>query len=235
MIATPLPVETAEEALRVARALGGHRYVAGQLVLVHALAFDALDGPDSPPALAEAIAWARTVLADVEVDAASRDPRLQRAASTEEWTAVLAAFWTPGDAGDRVHERLLSRLGVLDLSPGTHDPFDEAEEDEVHPVLIDAGWELHPLSALDPERHKGAIQAYDEPILFEAARFEEESAIPQRRHLQELPVLGAVELLRGVDTDGDLRAPLVLWTEGDATYHDYVVRGVLRAAKISPP
>jgi len=232
LIATDLPVENAADALRIARALGAHRYVAGRLVLVHALAFDALDGPGAPPALDEAIAWARTVLTDREIDAASKDPRLHRAASTDEWVAVLGAFWTPGDACDRVQERLLTRLAALDLAPGTHAPFDEGEEDDVHPVLIDAGWELVPLSALDPARHRGAMEAYDEPILFEAARFEEESSIPPIRHLQELPVFGAVELLRGVDPDGALLEPLVLWTEGDATYHDYVIRGVLRAARV---
>jgi hypothetical protein len=230
--ATPLPVSTAEEAIRVARALGGHRYVAGRLVMIHALAFDAQDVLLPSPALAEALVWARGVLADGDVDAASKDERLFRSASTDEYAAVLAGFWTPGERGDRVHERLMGKLQALDLPLGTHAPFDEAEEDEIHPVLIDAGWELHPLSALDPERHKGAIDSFDEPILFDAARFEEESAIPPLRHIQELPVFGAVELLRGVDPDGALLAPLVLWSEGNATYLDYVLRGVLRAAKV---
>jgi len=227
-----LPVSTALEAVRVARALGTHRYVAGRLVLVHALAFDALDLPDIPACLAEALGWARAVLRDPDVDAASKDPRLIRAASPDELASVLEGFWTPGPRADRVQERLMNALASLELSPGTHAPFDEAGEDEVHPILIDAGWELHPLAALDRERHKGAIESFGEPILFEAARFEEESAIPPLRSLQELPAFGAVELLRGVDGDGRLLEPLVLWTEGDATYHDYVVRGVLRAAKV---
>jgi len=237
VLARPLPVETAEEAIRLVRALGGHRYVAGRLVVVHALAFDAIDvGPDAQgevgPAIEEALAWARGVLADPDIDAASKDPRLFRPASPDEVTRVLEGFWTPGARADQVHERLMSRLEALGLEPGAHTPFDEDAEDDVHPCLVDAGWELHPLSALDPERHKGAIDAFDEPILFEAARFEEENAIPRLRHLQELPAFGPVELLRGVDPDGVLIEPLVLWTEGNEAYQDYVLRGAVRAAKV---
>jgi len=228
-----LPASTAAEAIRVARALGAHRYVAGRLVLVHALAFDALAGLEALTALKEALLWARRVLEDPDVDAASKDERLFRAASVDELVLVLESFWTPGQGADRVHERLMDSLARLELRAGHHAPFDEVGEDDIHPVLIDAGWELHPLSALDPEKHKGAIQAFGEPILFEAARFEEENAIPPPRTLQELPAIGAVELLRGVDGDGSLIEPLVLWTEGDATYHDYVIRGVLRAAKVA--
>jgi hypothetical protein len=232
MISIDLPVSTSVEAIRVARALGMHRYVAGRLVLVHALAIDAIDAPDSPQALAEALTWARGVLRDPDVDAASKDPRLLRAATPDELVHVLEAFWTTGPRADRVQERLMNALASLELSPGTHPPFCADDEDDLHPILIDAGWELHPLCALDPERHRGAIEAFGEPILWEAARFEEENTIPAPQSLQELPAFGAVELLRGVDGDGKLLEPLVLWTEGNATYHDYVVRGVLRAAKV---
>jgi hypothetical protein len=186
-----------------------------------------------PAGVEEAVSWARRVLEDPDVDAASRDERLFRAASADELVFVLEGFWTPGQRTDRVHERLMDSLARLELRAGHHAPFDEVGEDDVHPVLIDAGWELHPLTALDPERHKGAIEAFGEPILFEAARFEEENAIPPPRTLQELPAFGAVELLRGVDGDGNLIEPLVVWTEGHATYHDYVIRGVLRAAKVA--
>jgi hypothetical protein len=232
VIARPLPVSAAAAAIRLVRALGAHRYVAGRLVVVHALAFDAVDvpGAENPPA--EAIQWAKRVLADPDVDAASRDERLFRAASPDEVTAVLEAFWTPGARADRVHHRLMTRLESLDLDVGTHAPFDEGAEDDLHPCLVDAGWELHPLASLDPERHKGAIEAFDEHILFESARFEEENAIPPIRHLQELPAFGPVELLRGVDPDGMLIEPLDLWTEGNDVYQDYVLRGALRAAKV---
>jgi hypothetical protein len=231
VIAIELPLTTAAEAIRVVRALGTHRYVAGRLVLVHALAFDAIDLEDEP-LVSEAVSWARGVLEHPDIDPASKDERLFRAASVDEVLSVLAGFWTPGERADRVHDRLMSRLSRVGLDVSTHVPFDEGAEDDAHPQLLDAGWELEALAALDPERHKGAIEAFAEPILFEAARFEEENAIPKTRHLQELPVLGAVELLRGVDPDGALLEPLVLWTEGNETYLDYVLRGVLRAAKV---
>jgi len=111
------------------------------------------------------------------------------------------------------------------------EPFDEEREDEVHPLLVDAGWELLPLGELDPERHKGAIAAYGEPILFESARFEEQEAMPRPTHLYELPAIGPRELLEGA-RDGLLLHPFVLYVQGDETYVDYVIRGALKAAKI---
>jgi hypothetical protein len=236
VIARPLPVQTGEEAVRVIRALGGHRYVAGRLFAIHALAFDAVgaghaDGPLAS-GLADALAWARTVLDDASIDADSRDPRLLREATAAELASVIEAFWVPCPAADRTHDRLLDRFHVLGLDVPLHEPFDETVEDDVHPILVDAGWELVPLAELDPVRHRGVIEAYDEPVLFEAACFEEENAIPKRVPLQELPALGLVELLRGVDAEGMLREPFVLWTDGDEVYQDYLVRGVLKAAKL---
>jgi len=235
MIARTLPLSTASESIRFVRALGGHRYVAGRLVLVHAFAFAAVDASDAPPALGEALAWARTVLADPTVDPESKDERLFRTASPDEVTSLLLEFWTPNARSDRAHERLMDRFDALGLDLGIHAPFDEDVEDDVHPILIDAGWELCPLAALDRDRHKGAIDAFGEPIHFDAAKFEEENAIPSPRYLQELPVFGAVELLRGVDAEGSLVEPLVLWTEGHDAYQDYVLRGVLRAAQTPKP
>ncbi len=235
MIGRHLPVSTGSEAVRVIRALGAHRYVQGRLVTIHALAFDALAAAGAGPGpVAAACAWARAILEDPTVEVDSKDPRLFRDASADELAQVLEAFWVPGPAGERAHERLLDRAHAFELAVGAHAPFDEAFEDDVHPVLVDAGWELLPLSALDPVRHRGVVEAYGEPILYEAACFEEASAIPPRVHLQELPVLGLVELLRGVDGEGHLVEPLVLWTEGDEVYQDYLLRGVLKAAKVTP-
>jgi hypothetical protein len=87
-----------------------------------------------------------------------------------------------------------------------------------------------PLAHLDFERHKGAIQSFDD---FEVARFEEESAIPPIVTLHELPVLGGIELLAALDDGSMSRAPFVLWQQGHETYVDYVLRGVLRASKIT--
>jgi hypothetical protein len=145
---------------------------------------------------------------------------------------VLDAFWTPGEAARASRRALEDLLGRHELSVPTHPPFDESAEDEMHPLLVDAGWELLPLTELDPQRHRGAMDAFGNALTFESARFEEETAIPATTHLYELPALGPVELLRGVDDDGALVAPLVVWADGDETYLDYVVRGVRRAAKL---
>jgi hypothetical protein len=218
-----------DEALRVLRALGSHRYVAGRLHLVHAVALVSLGGREG---LGDAYAWARATLARQDVDAASRDERLWRRCTDAELVAVLDTFWTPGEAASTARHALRNQLQRYDLALAEHAPFDESAEDEMHPVLIDAGWELLSLAALEAERHRGAMDAFGDALAFESARFEEETAIPPVVHLYELPALGAVELLRGADARGALAAPLVVWADGDETYLDYVIRGVRRAAKL---
>jgi hypothetical protein len=231
MRALPLGAKRVDEALRVVRALGSHRYVAGRLHLVHAFAFAALDdGADE--VLGEARAWARAMLDNPRVDAASRDEALWRRVNEAELVATLAAYWTPGDGAERPRERLRRLLARHELVVGDHPPFDESIEDEIHPLLVDAGWELVPLASLDPERHRGAMAAFGDDFAFECARFEEETAVPAPTYLVELPAFGPVELLRGADELGVLAAPLVVWADGNETYLDYVVRGVRRAAKL---
>ncbi len=224
MEAVTLPVQTADDVARLVRALGKHRYVAGRAIYIHALAADL--GGDS-----ELETWARATLADPELDAASRDERLLRRATEEELALVLLAHWGT-DPGPRT--RLAERLAELELEVPDSEPFDADAEEDMHPLLVDAGWELIPLSELDPERHKGAIAAFSDPLWFESAKFEEENAIPKPAYLQELPALGPVELLRGCPA-GELAAELVLWTAGEPTYQDYVLRGVFRAAKLTSP
>jgi hypothetical protein len=219
--------------VRFTATLGKHRYVASRLHLVHAFVFEAIEaaGGSCPPATADAIAWARRAIGSGAIDLASRDERLYRRASDAELVAALEAFWGEG-ASPRVRGRLEERLAAIG-APAIADPsvlpFDETREDELFPVLLDVGWELLPLTQLDPERHRGAIQCFDD---FEVARFEEESAIPPRVTLHELPSLGSVELLHAFDDGGLLRAPFVLWQEGHEAYLDYVLRGVLRAARL---
>jgi hypothetical protein len=221
----------AEDVVRLVGALGKHRYVAGRLHLVHAFAIDAARPEDlaEDPAFADAAAWAKRVLGSGGViDLASKDERLYRRATDAELVAVLQAFW--GQAGE-ARARLLAHLASIDASPEPEgaSPFDETREEETFPVLVDAGWELLPLAQLDPVRHKGAIDSFDD---FEVARFDEESAIPKTVTLHELPILGGVELTQAVDAEGSLRAPFVLWQQGHETYLDYELRGVLRAAKL---
>jgi hypothetical protein len=241
MIGRELPARTPDEAARLVRALGSHRYIAGRLLLVHAFVFDAVARADIED-LREARDWAAATLADRSVDRASRDERLWRRATEKELAAALAVLWSTGPDGEAARTALAAHLASIDCLPATGQSasalFDETQEDEVFPVLVDAGWELLSLAALDPERHRGAIDAYGDAFTFECAKFEEASLAEAAdgvdapaHYLQELPVLGAAELLHGAEHD-ILRAPLVLWTEGSETYHDYVLRGVLRAAKL---
>jgi hypothetical protein len=51
--------------------------------------------------------------------------------------------------------------------------------------------------------------------------------------LHELPLFGALELAYALGDDGTTGAPFVLWQSGHGTYLDYVLRGVLRAAKLA--
>jgi hypothetical protein len=232
MDARDLPVETADDAARLVRALGQHRYIDGRLHLVHAFVFLALD---SAPELEAALEWARGVAADPSIERASKDERLWRRSSEIELAHALRAFWGPGDARERAHARLRELLAAAEIALSDAAPFDDEGEDGIFPILIDAGWELVPMARFDPQRHKGAIEAFGEPILFEAAKFEEESRFEPEAYLQELPALGPRELLDGASAEGTLAAPLTLWTSGPDAYHDYVLRGVLRAAKIGTP
>lgn len=144
---------------------------------------------------------------------------------------MLETFWTAADAAEQARTRLRERLASIDALPDEAvAPFDESREEDVFPVLVDAGWELLSLAHLDFERHKGAIQSFDD---FEVARFEEESAVPPIVTLHELPILGGLELLAALDESGTSRAPFVLWQQGHETYLDYVLRGVLRASRIA--
>lgn len=227
--------------VRVVRALGQHRYVAGRLHLVHAFAVEAACESDDPAvlaALAEAKSWAAGVLASPSIDRASKDERLHRRATDAELVAVLSAFWVPGEGRERASLRLAERLASIDVAPPDPSqlPFDETREEDLFPVLVDAGWELLALAELDPERHKGVIGAFaeagDPELSFEIAKFEEESAEARDAALEELPAMGAVELLAAIDAEGNARAPFVVWTSGHEIYVDYLLRGVRRAAKL---
>jgi hypothetical protein len=237
-----------DEALRVVRALGTHRYVAGRLHLIHAFAIAAIAGESTRPAeprdaegapctgpaplLADARAWASSVLGDRRIDPGSRDELLWRRCTDAELLAVLDAFWTAGDRARATRRALAALLERHGLSLPLHAPFDETAEGDMHPVLVDAGWELLPLSALDADRHAGCMGAFGDPLAFEVARFEEQTAMDPPAYLVELPAIGPLELLRGATEDGTLVDGLVVWAEGHETYLDYVMRGVRRAAKI---
>ncbi len=238
MIGHEIEAQNGDDLVRFVRALGQHRYVSGRLHLLHAFAVEAAcaSSDEQDPALGEARAWAAAVLADPDVDRASKDERLHRRATDAELVGVLASFWGSEERRMRAAVALAMRLVEIGCPPPdvSQMPFDESSEDDVFPVLVDAGWELYALQSLDPERHKGAIGAFDDALAFDVAKFEEANAVPEMVTLHELPALGAIELLAALDDDGSVRAPFVLWTSGNETYVDYVLRGVLRAAKIEP-
>ena len=241
MIGHEIDAGSGDGLVRFVRALGQHRYVASRLHLVHAFAVEAACASSEfeadDPALTDAKAWATAVLADPSIDRASKDERLHRRATDAELVAVLAAFWGAGERRERASLALAEHLVEVSAPPPDLDavPFEESSEEDMFPVLVDAGWELLPLAQLEPERHKGAIGAFDGALAFDIAKFEEESAVPPLVTLHELPALGALELLAAVDGDGETRAPFVLWTSGNETYVDYVLRGVMKAAKLSAP
>ncbi len=233
MIAIDFDVTHVDQVLRLVRALGAHRYVAGRLHLAHALGIASI-GDDAGGVLAEARVWAREMLelTPSGLEIASRDERLWRSCSDAEMIALFDAYWTPGARAHQTRDALRTLLERHGLTPGSGTPFDESVEDRIHPLALDAGWQLLDLRELDPERHKGAIAAYDDDLAFASALFEEEMAIPPPAHLYELPAIGPVELLEGASDTGELAQPFVLWAEGNDTYMDYVLRGVRRSARI---
>ncbi len=232
MIAIDLGARDAGEVARVVRALGSHRYVASRMHLLHAFALASLEGGPFEE-LAEGAAWATALLESGDVDIASRDERLWRASTEAEVAAVLTGFWSLGSAAQRARDRLRAWLARAELPIANGAPFDPDAEADIHPLLIDAGWELVPLAELDPVRHKGAIGGFGDALAFDVAKFEEAEAVPPLVHLQELPAIGPTELLTGVGDDGLLAEPLELWIDGSEPYHDYVVRGVRRQARLS--
>jgi hypothetical protein len=232
--AIELPPMSPAAAVRVVRALGAHRYVAERLHDVHAFVFEAAHADD---ALTEAKAWASSVLTDPDVDRNSKDPRLVRRATDKELTAALAAYWGEEPHCREARERLRALLADVDVTPALGQKaalFDERFEDDLYPVLLDATWKLLPLASLDHERHRGVLESYDE-LELASARFEEANAVPPREYLFELPLFGARELLSPEDEWGDLATRLVLWSSVEATYEDYLVRGILRSAKVAEP
>lgn len=211
MIGFDIEVSAPDDLVRLVRALGQHRYVASRLHLAHAFALEAIGDE-----------WARDVLADASIDEASKDERLVRRIDDKELVAVLAAFW--GD-DETARTKLRERIASIDAS-AEGVPFDDDREDDMFPILVDAGWELLPLLQLDPERHRGAMNAFGEQIAWEVAKFEEENQVPPVPTLHELPLIGAAELLRPLD------APFAIWQQGNETYLDYVLRGALKVAKL---
>ena len=165
MMAIDLGVRRVDQALRLVRALGAHRYVAGRLHLAHAFAVAAV-ADDAAGVLAAARDWALGTLenAGSGLDLGSRDERLWRRCSDAELAAVLDAYWTPGPRAHTTRAALRALLDRHGLTVSPHEAFDESVEDAIHPLTVDAGWELLTLRELDAERHKGAIASFGDDL-----------------------------------------------------------------------
>ena len=227
-----LETKDAEDVCQVIRALGAHRYVRSRLLLVHAALFVIAERYVSDALreeVAEGAKWAKETFAHPSIDPSSRDPLLWRKSSEKEICALLRTFWI--DAPHEAQADLRAWLLSVGLPFEDRPPFDESN-DAVHPTLIDAGWELLSYSQLTYARHQGLIDQFDDEVFFEAAKFEETSAMEMPVYLHELPAFGPNELLSAFDERGLLREPLIVWTSGPDRYHDYVLSGVARAARL---
>jgi len=224
-----LPITNGDEACRVVRALGSHRYVAGATHLAHVFTINAA-ARDERFTHAELSLWAAETMADTAIDKSSRDERLYRRVTTVELSDLLATFWV-APLPD-VRTTLAEQLETIGAVFPDAAPFEPSAEEEMFPLLIDAGWELLRYAELDPERHRGLVESFPEPILFESAKFEEACLPSPPTYLYEWPALGKRELLIEAGPGGTWNATPELWVDAPEPYIDYVLRGVLRAAKV---
>ena len=140
------------------------------------------------------------------LELASRDERLwRRVHGAPSSSAVLDAYWTPGARarGARETLRALPRTPRPRRRPICA-PFDEAAEDEIHPLLVDAGWELLASARSTPSatRERSARSGTRSRSKRPASKRRPRSR--RRPTSCELPAIGPVELLRGADDDGAL-------------------------------
>jgi hypothetical protein len=195
---------TGEELVRFVRALGKHRYVDGRLHVVHAFAVEAAHAATADPALDDAAAWASRVVSG-PIDLATKDERLFRKVTDPELVAVLDAFWSAGERRSVAHDKLRARLASIEVdleAECSRLPFDEDREDDVFPILVDAGWELVAIARFDRERHRGAIDAFGDEVGYQGAKFDEENAIPPLVHRRrDRKAAGSFRPLAGRERD----------------------------------
>lgn len=214
---------TADEVGALVRALGKHRYVAETDHRLHWLLDAALS--DQAPFDAHAAAFVARRAREPDLDVASREPSLWRAASADEVALALAAFWSPEPDADARRAALLALALAEGLSVPAHAPFDGDVEFPDHPALVLLSWTLHAVHDLDAERHAGALTAMSD------AGEEVDVSAPVEH---EGPDLGLAELLHGAPR-GVLVSELLVWADGPFAYSDYVFRGASRAARLVDP
>lgn len=218
-----MPVRSGSDVVRLVRTLGRHRYLAGSSHFIHPAVLRAVP---PRPELEAAQAWARGESSRL----AATGPEPMWRGGDGELVAVLEAFWVDEGRAD-TGSRLAAELRALGFEPERAMPFDESLEAIMTPRLVDAGWEWLAVRELDVGHHAGARGALggDEIVARLAAI---EAAGLGETPLCELPLLGASELLGGVDGDGALAPGFVVWVDGPPEYVGYVVRGACRAAKL---
>lgn len=223
MHAWSFAARTADEVVRLLRALGRHRYLREADLRLHFTVDRAL--AELPAFAPHAAAFEARRLREPDLDLRSREPTLWRPASIDEIAEVLTVFWTPDEAGLAARERLLAELVDVDLGGHDHEPFSSSAEEPPHPELVLLDWVLLPVDELDAERHAGALFALEESG---------EEIDPSAPIYQEATVLAGAELVEGAP-NGALTEDFVIWSEGPYPYADYVFRGVSKAAKLVEP
>lgn len=219
MLAWAFAARTAEEIVRLLRALGRHRYVREVDHRVHFTVDRALR--DRPPFSRYAGEFNALVARDREIDLTSRDPRLWRQATQDEIALVLEAFWG-FDQSINARALLIDAFAEARIPLSDHEPFGSPIEEPPHPELIQLNWELFPVDELDADRHTGALAALEDCG---------EEINPSEPIHQEGPVIAFSELASGA-SNGVLANDFLVWSDGPYAYADYVLRGAAKAAKL---
>ncbi len=223
MLAWSFSARTVDEVARLLRSAGKHRYVRASDHQLHWLVDEALrDVTEFAP---HAAAFEARRRREPDLDVASRDPSLWRAATIDEIVLVLVSFWTPGASSFAHRDRLAALATEHGLATADHEPFACSPDDPPHPELVLLDWELLPVEDLDAERHQGALTAME---------LAGEEVSPSDPVYQEGPILALPEIVDGAPL-GVLPDDFVLWSDGSYAYSDYVFRGVAKAAKLVDP
>ncbi len=223
MLGWSFAARTMDEVSALLRAMGRHRYLREAECAVHFSVVEALH--DHPRFEAHAQRHRARMAREPDLDLTSRDPSLWCPVGIDDVLAALSVFWTPGDDSDHAKLRLLRMFEHLDLPVPSHEPFASDAEEPPHPELVCLDWELLPICELDPERHRGAVEA------LEQSGDEVNMTVPV---YQEATTISVVELCSGAP-NGALTTDFLIWSDEPYSYADYVFRGVARAAKLVEP
>jgi hypothetical protein len=223
MLAWSFTARTLDEVTRLLRALGKHRYVREVDHRLHWTVDAAL--AELPAFAPHAAAFEARRRAEPQLEIASRDPSLWRAASIDEVVQALSVFWAADEQAARCAARLEKAIASTGLPPCEHPPFGADVESPPHPELVLLDWVLLPVEELDTERHAGALACMEDSG---------EEVSPSAPLHQEGPILAAPELCRGA-RDGVVMEDFVIWSEEPYRYADYVLRGAAKAARLLDP